>query len=345
MRIQEENLLESIFNGTVSSSELSIEHYIVRHIRGEQKYKSWQVDLDGKLIDGSDDLNGWLKRNICDEIKNLKKDEKLETTPYDIEVIKQGKVGVINLEEETYASLKETKEKLISSIDGESDEDDITKTNFQISKIYKEERCIYICYYGAVKKSTKKKKWIIIESKAFHEAREGVVNIGGSIDFIIQDNHIYVINNRNFEYAFKYMDLISEKRDFALNKIIALDIFDDDSIELFITKSQEYPYARGLAGISDETIANIKKYYPERCTEIKMISDKLSEATEKERRAVEEEYGILTQLTEFIDFENDNRIVIDEESNIKPLMHFFQDKIMKSFLTEKIKTILGIDKE
>lgn len=66
-------LLFKILNNQVSANSLSIEHYIVRHVKKDELYKSWQMDIDGNVSDNEfKDLNDWLKDYICKSILKFK---------------------------------------------------------------------------------------------------------------------------------------------------------------------------------------------------------------------------------------------------------------------------------
>ena len=338
-------LLFKILNNQVLANNLSIEHYIVRHVKKEELYKSWQMDIDGKVSDNEfKDLNDWLKDYICKSILKFKGENKFfNLTKYNVEISEKDKIAEIDLNDNKYKILKEKKDKLINCINSESSDDVINITNFQMSKIYQDDLCIYVCFYGGAKKSTKQRRIFNLRGKKFKEIDDGIINIGGDFDFIIEDEKIYVKNYRNFEFAFKYTDEIEKRRDHVVEKIISLNLFDKDSESIFKEKSGEYTYSRGLANIDEDTLSNIQNYYTKRCEEISLISKKLKEATDEEKEQLEKENGILIKLVDFFDF-NNYKIKISEDDNITPLIHFFEDKIMKSFLTEKVTSVLGIKK-
>lgn len=336
-------LLFKILNNQVSANNLSIEHYIVRHVKKDELYKSWQMDIDGNVSDNEfKDLNDWLKDFICNSILKFKgKNNFFNLTNYNVEISEKDKIAEIDLSDDKYKILREKKNKLINCINSESSDDVINITNFQISKIYKDDLCIYVCFYGGAKKSTKQKRFFNLKGKKFHEIDDGIINIGGDFDFIIEDEKIYIKNHRNFEFAFKYTDEIEKRRDHVVEKIISLNLFDKESESIFKEKSGEYTYSRGLANIDEDTLSNIQNYYTKRCEEIAMIAKKLDSANDREKELLEKENGILIKLVDFFDFDN-NKIIIKEGDNITPLIHFFEDKIMKSFLTEKVTSVLGI---
>lgn len=89
----------------------------------------------------------------------------------------------------------------------------------------------------------------------------------------------------------------------------------------------------------NESIFNeITNYYNERCKELKIIYDNIS-SNDAVKDELQKEKGILIDLIPFIDFDNNNSLIINENSDIKPLLHLFQDKIVETYLTRKIKSM------
>ncbi len=288
------------------------------------------------------DLNSWLRNNIQAFLEKLLIGEELNIVEYNSELQLNDTIAHIDFSDNNYSSIEEKKTLLLSSLSQTNTEEIISKNNFQIVKLYNGDTQLYFGYYKGIKKSTKRKKFLILEGTQFNDINDGIVDLGGMIDFILLNDSIYVINSTNFEYAFKFNTHIIERRNQVLDNIVSLPCFNNDSvIEIFREKANHHFFSRGLAQVSDETLENLERYYNDRCTELSIIGNQIENATEQQLENLTKENGILIDLIDLIDFENENQIIIDEDSNVKPLLHLFQDKIMKSFLTEKIRTILA----
>ncbi len=330
-----EQILLELKNKTNNLNDFSLEIFLVRHVKQDEKYKSWQVSLDDNIIS----LNSWLKNNISEELEKLAIDGELVAIDYNAELHLHDSIAELDLTLGGYPTLKSTKDLMINSTLENSES---LQNNFQIVKLYNGTDQIYIGYYQGIRKSTKRRRMFKIESKKFFDIGDGVVNVGGAFDFIIIEEKIYIINPQKFEYAFKFREHIEEKRDSTLNTIIGMDCFDDTEIkEIFLNKAKSHLYARSLAQVSEDTLENLTTYYNERCEDLKQISNALNSANEETKSEIENEYGILIDLIDLIDLENNFSIIISDETNITPLLHLFQDKIVKSFLTEKVRDILG----
>ena len=191
--------------------------------------------------------------------------------------------------------------------------------------------------------SSAKKRYClgIIESNDFHELTQPMIEIGGVPSFIIHNQYIYVINPRNFEYAFKYSDHITLKRDENLNRIVNMDFFDDPvAKDFFYQKSRGHLRARSIAQISDETFMVLEENFNERCEELNSIKQRIEDDPEL-LRELQEKSKIILELMDYIDLDN-HKIMFDEESDPTPLLHLFQDKIMESFLTKHIRIAMSI---
>lgn len=251
-------------------------------------------------------------------------------------------VAKLNLEESIYSDLIETKKAMIeAATENTSQIDYLNHSNFHLIKFYTEEDCLYFGYYKGTRKNGKKKKVLFFESDEFVENDNLMIEIGGAISFVIHNNDIYIIQPRHFEFAFKYSDHITQQRDKNVNKLIELPFFLDDEVkEKFKQKSSNHLFSRGIASMSDDTFNDIEMHYNDRCIELKVISDKIKADPEIEVK-FKKEKGILIDLIELIDFENDNQIILKEESDVKPLLHLFQDKIVETYLTKQIKAMIG----
>lgn len=73
----------------------------------------------------------------------------------------------------------------------------------------------------------------------------------------------------------------------------------------------------------------------DRCNELKEIKEKIPEEPAK-REAYISKYEVLWPLYDHIDI-LDKKIKINPEKSIEPLIYFFADKIVESFLTKELK--------
>lgn len=60
-------------------------------------------------------------------------------------------------------------------------------------------------------KKWEKIKHLIFEGDKFVENTHTMIDLGGPISFIIHKKNVYIIQPRNFEFAFKYSDHITKK--------------------------------------------------------------------------------------------------------------------------------------
>ncbi|CAM3330087.1 Kiwa anti-phage protein KwaB-like domain-containing protein [Vagococcus fessus] len=316
-----------------------ITFYLSRHVKQDEKYKTIEYDL-------SDELKGWLIDSIFKEIKmdEIKELENIKISEYNHEFNINDSVVELVLSDSEFIDIKEKKELLISSVNTAPKNESILNSNFQIIKVTKNEDVFYTCYYRGIKRSSKRKKYLSMFEGHIKENVESFFDIGGNLSFIIFKERIFIFRVKDFERSFKYNTHITEKRDENIEQIIEMDIFSNlESAQKFKEKSSNHLYARGLAEMKKEQLEDLKSNYQDRCNELNVIKKSL-ELKETNKDELREENGVLLDLLEFIDFENDNKIEIADETNITPLLHFLQDKIVESFLTKKVKTIIGYQK-
>ncbi|MBF2504937.1 DUF4868 domain-containing protein [Listeria welshimeri] len=285
------------------------------------------------------DVEEWYLNHTITNLKTVKKEGDFNCFSYNNEISINGQIAVIDTKNQK-GSIEENlglMKKAIIDSEGEIG----NQTKFHLLKINIESKDVYFGYYKGVKKQTAKRKYLwLIEGKNFQSVENKIVELGGNIDFIIFEEKIYVINPRNFEFAFLYSDHITEKRDENLKKITDIDIFKkDNDKDFFKDRASHHLMARGIAQIKDEDLKALKDNFNKRCEELLKIKNSIENEPEKEE-LLKSELGILIDLTNYIDFEN-NKIIFNEEDDPKPLLYLFQDKIMKSFLTEKVTTILA----
>lgn len=320
-------------------SKLSLEFYLTRHTKQEKLYESIKYDL-------SEDLKLWLLNHIISEVSftNDEDRDKISVTNYNDEFTINDSVGELDLTEPVYSDINNLNMSILNSLNEEKKNESILKSNFQCINISNEDDSCLVCFYRGIKKSGKKRKYLGIISGNISENTEAFFDVGGNLSFILYRERVFIFRVKEFEYAFKYTSHITKKRDENIEKIIELGLFSDDtSSDNFRENSSNYLYARGIAGMDKTQIDELTSNYDNRCVELKEIKQKLDNNPdiEDELRASN---GILVDLLEFIDFENDNKIKIDAKQNITPVLHFIQDKIVESFLTKKVKTIIGYQK-
>ncbi|MBC1532071.1 DUF4868 domain-containing protein [Listeria seeligeri] len=285
------------------------------------------------------DVKKWYLNHTITNLRAIKKDSEFKCFAYNNEISIHDQIAVIDTKEQK-GPIKDNLD-LMRKAMIDSDGEMSNQTKFHLLKINIDSKDVYFGYYKGVKKQNAKRKYLfLIEGKNFKSIDNKIVELGGNIDFIILEEKIYVINPRNFEFAFLYSDHITKKRDKNLEKITELDIFKNDHDKYFFRNgSSHHLMARGIAQIKGEDLKALKNNFNERCKELLEIKNTIQKEPEKEE-ILKSELGVLIDLTNYIDFE-DNKIIFNEGDDPKPLLYLFEDKIMKSFLTEKVTTILA----
>lgn len=210
-------------------------------------------------------------------------------------------------------------------------------------KLTYEERSAYFCYYRGIKKNSSRKKSVLKNANQFVFVDEAIIDIGGNIDFFIVDDFIFIINVKNFEFAFDYRDHINDLRDQNITQIVSMPFFDDErsNKEVFEESCKRFIYSRSLAQIKPETLTAIHDNFQDRCNELSQIKANLPENhAEKERYMAK--YGTIWELFEYIDLDN-RKIIFEEGASPRALLHFFADKIVKSFVTEDFKVAVAYE--
>lgn len=312
--------------------ELSTEFFYMRHVNQDEKYNAIEVDISNDLVD-------WIKKDIRINLINYWDTDKknFNVEAYNHELSLMDTIAELNLNSNNYGSVKETKDKMIAAtIEKSKSSEKLKYSNFNLIKFSTNEDSAYFGYYKGTRKNGKKKKIAILEGDKFIENEHIMIDIGGSISFIVHDETVYIIQPRNFEFAFKYSDHITKMRNENIDNLIKLPMFpDEESKEIFRTKASNHLFSRSLANMNKVTFSGIEQYYNDRCKELKSISDTIKDNPEKKANIIKEK-GVLVDLLDFIDFENNNLLKISNESDIKPLLHLFQDKIVEKYLTKTI---------
>lgn len=332
---KESQVIKNLFNQD-SLDELSTEFFYLRHVNQDEKYKAIEVKVSDGIVD-------WIKKDIKCNLENFwdTDNEKFNIKTYNHELTINDIIAKLDLSDDANAKIKSTKEKMIeATVKTDVSNDNLKYSNFNLVKFSNVEDQVYFGYYKGTRKSGRKIKHLIVfEGNEFVENTHTMIDLGGAISFIIHNNKVYIIQPRNFEFAFKYSDHITRMRTESINKLIELPFFpDEEAKEIFRKKASNHLFSRGLANMNKTTFSEITSHYNNRCQELKTIADNIS-SNPSMKEKLQKEKGILIDLIQFIDFDNSNSLIINENSDIKPLLHLFQDKIVETYLTKKIKSM------
>lgn len=321
---------------SLDEKDLSINIYYIRHVKQEELYKSVEIDLNDKLTK-------WLKGNIKKELKKHSdvKNSSFPVVNYNDEFSINDQIAELNLSDDSRKDLQMKKNRMLEATD-RNDETDLNQTSFHLVKIESENDSVfYVGYYRSMKKIGGRKKTLWIEHNSFSEIENEIADLGGSISFIIHQESVYIFSPVPFEYAFKYKEHLNHKRDFNLKLITNKNFFkDDESKKIFEEKATHHFFSRGIASMGQDILNDLEFYYHERCKELKEIKNDLVKNPDNEDK-IRKENGVLIDIINYIDFDNDNIIIMDSEMDVKPLLHLFQDKIARTFLTKNIQEIIG----
>src|SRR5690625_2086435 len=211
---------------------------------------------------------------------------------------------------------------------GKDELKNIGKLMFQIIELTYNDKKISFCFYKSVKKISKSKRMGFFSSNEFRSLKKEFVEFGGKISFFIADSYIYIIDPRHFEWAFDYKDNITSARKENLSKITSMEFFNDDKvIDCFKKAANHHLLARGIANMKEETLSNVEVHFNKRITELKELKKKRDSLEGDSREKFKKEIGELNNLIKYIDFHS-NSITFNEGDDPKPLLHFFQDKIV-----------------
>ncbi|MFD5022304.1 Kiwa anti-phage protein KwaB-like domain-containing protein [Paenibacillus sp. NPDC058367] len=292
------------------------------------------------------DVKKWLKEFIVESLDKLKvaNEEgirKFAVCDYNHEITKNESIAKYDV---SLSPLKDKKNKLVASIRNPDPMYVEKDSLFQMVKVAYDNEFAYFCFYKGIKKNgARTKRWVSKSSNQFEFINETIIELGGSISFIIIDNCIFIRNVTNFEYAFDYTDHITKLRDENLTNIISMPFFEGESAnkELFETSCKKYLFSRGLAQIKPQTLAVLQNKFEARCDELAKIKRKAPTNPEKREEYIEK-FGSVWKLLEYIDVEQ-YKIKFSEGVSPTPLIHFFADKIAKSFLTEDYRVVMAYD--
>ncbi|WP_343834625.1 Kiwa anti-phage protein KwaB-like domain-containing protein [Bacillus horti] len=291
-----------------------------------------------------DDVRKFLKSSIRRELNDIKHADETENkifhvTDYNHEITKNDYIAKLTIDFD--ATLKSKINKLVQSlIQNGSDFMDL-ETKFQVIEVAMNSESAYFIYYRGVKKTAINKK----STKRIQTIRHGqqlvlqndnVVEFGGKIEMFILGENIYVINPKTLEHTFDYTDHISQKRDANLNTITQMSFFDGESkVDEFVKSANKFILSRGIAQIKNITLEVLEEQFENRCEELKRIKADIPEGDE-EKKAYKERYQALWPLYDHLDLVN-YKVRFDINKSVTPLLHFFSDKIVESFLTKQFR--------
>jgi hypothetical protein len=290
------------------------------------------------------ELRKWLKKSIKKELNKIKVEDgeqkKFYISEYSHELTKPDYIAKLVVDNDD--DLKHKKDKLLESFN-RFDSDFIDKdAKFQVIKLYKDSEVVYFIFYRGVKISAMERRNVsrvptVRDREQLVIQDKDVIEFGGKIELFIQGNFFYIINPRTLEYAFNYDDHIKRQRDKNLSTITKMTFFDDYSnTDKFVEMSSQYILSRGLASIKVSTLEALEESFDERCRELKDIKERIPRE-EEEKQVYQEKFESLWPLYQHIDVEN-HKVRFNPNHDVIPLLHFFSDKIVESFLTKKIKS-------
>lgn len=292
------------------------------------------------------ELRKWIKKSVRRELNELKKkgedgNKSFHIEDYNHEIKKRDYIAKLDTKSDPV--LSEKKNKLIQALSqrtlGINDPDDEVK--FQVLKVRLNNEDAYFIYYRGVKKHSLKKKSVSRIPTIKHGEQlviqdKEIIEFGGKIELIIVGDVFYIVNPRTLEHTFDYEDHISKKRDANLAAITNMDFFDEHSnVESFTQKSSQYILSRSLASISQETLNVLQENFIDRCDELKTIKEGIPKDSE-ERKKYMEKYESIWPLYDYLDLDS-YKVRFKEEKSVTPLLHFFSDRIVESFLTKKFR--------
>lgn len=295
------------------------------------------------------DVIKWVKKSIIKTLQGLKEvgdteDKVFLVGNYNHEIKINDRIARYDLSENQ--GLLDKVGKLTTALRTPDPEYPEKHTSFQMVKLTLGEQDAYFCYYRGVKKNSmrsSKKLMVFKNANQFVFAEDTIVDLGGNIDFFIVGDFIFIVNVRNFEFAFDYRDHINEQRDRNLTEIISMPFFDgeDSNKERFEESCKRYIHSRGLAQIKRDTLTAIQTNFEARCNELSQIKANLP-ADQAEQERYKKKYSTIWDLFEYIDLDN-RKIIFKEDASPRALLHFFADKIVKSFVTEDFKVAVAYE--
>ncbi|WP_144531702.1 Kiwa anti-phage protein KwaB-like domain-containing protein [Bacillus pumilus] len=307
-------------------------------------YQASQVSLAPEVIE-------WAKKQLIKQLRSLKKNDEDDTNQfyvgdYNDEI--QRKEQLAKLDLSNSLTLQKRKEDLISALRTTTDMYDEKLTNFIVARVMFDGKEALFSYYrgdkGAKKNTGRKtKRTLYKNTNQFEFVEHTVIELGGNFDLMIIEDFIFINQDTHFQHTFDYRDEIYEKTEANLALITSMPFFEgtEANTEEFQIVCKRFINARSLAQIKPETLGALQDKFEERCSELSILRQNIPQNPE-EQENYKKELGTIWELFEFIDFDN-KKIKFKKGESPKPLIHFFADKIARSFLTEKYKVVAAYE--
>lgn len=317
----ENSIIQKFIN---NPKDIKIEFYLFRKLRENKgEYESLELTLKEDIID-------FLKENLSNDFEELTIDSKFHVSNYNDEFQINDTLASLDINENE--NIKQRFDKMKQSLS--EDKLNVERAKFQTIRLIDEtnNKTCYIFYYQGTKKMASNKKLRFISTESYDLVESDLVKIGGSLDFIIDENGIlYIKSPRPFEWTFDYNDHINEKRDENIKKIIDTQVFiDKEAEDIFREEANKYIRSRSLASMDENLFESFQEYFTNIVNELEIMKEN------------DEEMGILEELYNFIDFENVKIKINDSnKENINTVFLLFQNKIVEALFTKEIKASIG----
>lgn len=315
-----------------------------------KKQKEADIYYSATEISLAPEVQTWAKKQLINTLKKLKnqnEENKFIVGNYNDEIQRKEQLAELNMD--SMETLKKKKDDLNLALRNHDQVYDESKTNFIIVRVNYNGQEALLGYYRSDKGAktnvsrNKKKIYRIKNTNQFEFVDHTVIELGGIFHFILIRNKIFINNVTYFEYTFDYRDEINRKRDQNIATIISMPFFEDSNVnvEEFEKSCKKFIFSRSLAQIKPSTLSALQENFEERCEELAELKRRVPEESEAKER-YKKELGTIWDLFDYIDFEN-KTIKFDKGQNPKPLIHFFADKIARSFLTEDYKVVAAYE--
>ncbi|MDO3409464.1 DUF4868 domain-containing protein [Saccharibacillus sp. CPCC 101409] len=285
----------------------------------------------------SEAAGDWLKRQIVKETGQLQIREedgsvRFEVGPYNLEAEKPYRLAQLTLSEKIGLPYVR-KQAILGALANPDEGLKQSETEFQVVQLNSDGRNLYFFYYRKPKRSTSKKRILIGRSGELDFADDGLIELGGKIEFVLLDNELYIANLRHFEYVFDYRDHIVQARDRNLNTITGMSFFDigQEDKERFKRDCAAFFHTRTVAQMGPRQLEALERNFKARCDDLRRIRKGMPRNAERAKE-YRNKYAPLWELYEFLDLEQ-QKVIYPENSRPTTLLHFFADKIIQSFLT------------
>lgn len=289
-----------------------------------------------KEINLSTDARNFLKKHIINQIKLHTEDhDGFNIYPYNTEIVKNDAIAYYDYKKFGTEDPIKNKLKLMISSFEENNLELNNKGTLQVVRLNIESQIFYFAFYRGIKKLTEYKKLGVLKPDGLVLSDEKLIEIGGNIAFFWDEFNLYITGNYAFENIFDYKDHISNKSKNVLEEISKKDFFVDDvSKQLFIKKSKNALYSRGLAKLDSTVVSELESLFMARASELNYMYKKRESYVGEEKEKYISQIGKLNELMNYFDFEKE-KIILSEEGSPTVILHFFQNKIAQTFLTKE----------